>query len=97
MSILSVIGLINRFSFLSDPNLRLEVPSYKFLRGFCSGDTLSRRFSIFSPLGVCCSGLGISRGLINLPVSGGFQGFSSFSFSPIAFIPDVVSGILKVF
>ncbi len=29
-------------------------------------------------------------------VSGGFQGFS-FSFSPIMFIPGVVSGILKVF
>ena len=39
---------------------------------------------------------GVPRGLINLPVSGGFHGFSS-SFSPIAFIPGVVSGILKVF
>jgi len=40
--------------------------------------------------------LGVPGGLINLPVSGGFQGFSS-SFNPIAFIPGVVSGILKVF
>ncbi len=30
-----------------------------------------------------------------MPVSGGFQGFSSFN--PIAFIPGVVSEILKVF
>jgi len=40
--------------------------------------------------------LGVPGRLINLPVSGDFQGFSS-SFSPIAFIPDVFSGILKVF
>src|SRR6266542_243108 len=52
--------------------------------------------SKFSPLGICDSVLGVPGGLINLPVSGGFQGFSS-SFSPIAFIPGVVSGILNVF
>ncbi len=40
--------------------------------------------------------MGVPGGLINFPVSGGFQGFSS-SFSPKAFIPEVVSGILKVF
>ncbi len=39
---------------------------------------------------------GVSGGLINFPVFEGFQGFSS-SFSPIAFISGVVSGILKVF
>ncbi len=39
---------------------------------------------------------GVPGGLINFSVSEGFQGFFS-SFSPIAFIPDVVSGILKVF
>ncbi len=38
----------------------------------------------------------VPKGLINFPVSGGFQGFSS-SFSPIAFISGIVSGILKVF
>jgi len=40
--------------------------------------------------------LGVSEGLINFSVSGGFQGFS-FSFNSIAFIPDMVLGILKVF
>ena len=40
--------------------------------------------------------MGVLGGLINLPVSGGFQGFFS-SFNPIAFIPGVVSGILNVF
>src|SRR6266542_2742449 len=39
--------------------------------------------------------MGVPGGLINFPVSGGFQGFSSFN--PIAFISGVVSGILKVF
>src|SRR6266542_4533112 len=62
-----------------------------FLRG-----TLSSRSSKSSPFGICTSVLGISGGLINFLISGGFQGFSSL-FSPIAFIPDVVSGILKVF
>src|SRR6266542_2240271 len=62
MGILSLSGLLNRFSSLFGQNLRLGVP----------------------------------EGLINLPVSGGFQGFSS-SFNPIAFIPGVVSEILKVF
>src|SRR6266542_42758 len=52
--------------------------------------------SKFSPLGICDSILGVPGGLINLPVFGGFQGFSS-SFSPIAFIPGIVLGILKVF
>ena len=64
--------------------------SYIFL------NSLSRRSSRFSPLGVCDSVLGVPGGLINFPVSGGFQGFS-FLFSLIAFIPDVVLGILKVF
>ncbi len=39
--------------------------------------------------------MGVPERLISLPVSGGFQGFSSFN--PIAFIPEVVSGILNVF
>src|SRR6266498_1505548 len=39
--------------------------------------------------------MGVPGGLINFPMSGGFQGFSSFN--PIAFIPGVVSGILNVF
>ncbi len=39
---------------------------------------------------------GIFEELIKFPVSGGFQEFSS-SFNPIAFIPNVFSGILKVF
>jgi len=47
-------------------------------------------------LGVCDSVLDIPGELINFPISEDFQGFSS-SFSPIAFIPGVVSGILKVF
>ncbi len=81
---------------MSDPNLRVEVPSYNFLKDLSLGGALSRRSSKSSPLGVCDSVLDVPRGLINVPVSEGFQGFSS-SFSPIAFIPDVVSGILKVF
>ncbi len=40
--------------------------------------------------------MGVPGGLINFPVSGSFQGFSS-SFNPKAFIPGVVSEILKVF
>ena len=87
---------MNGLSSLSGPNLRLDVPSYKFLRGLSLEGTLLRRFSKSSPLGVCDSVLGVPGGLINFPVSGGFQGFSS-SFSPIAFISGVVSGILKVF
>ncbi len=51
--------------------------------------------SKFSPLGVYDSVLEVPGGLISLPVFGGFQGFSLFSL--IAFIPDVVSEILKVF
>jgi len=47
-------------------------------------------------LGICSSELGVPDGLINFPVSGDFQGFSS-SFSPIAFISGVISEILKVF
>jgi len=46
-------------------------------------------------LGVYDSVLGVPGELINFPVSGGFQGFF-FSFSPIVFILDVFSGILKI-
>ena len=83
-------------SSLSGPNLRLEVPSNNSDRGFFGGNSFLKRSSISSPLGVWDSVLGVPGGLINFPVSGGFQGFS-FSFNPIAFIPGVVSGILKVF
>ncbi len=93
--IFSLSGLLNKSSSLLGPNLRLEVSLYKFLRGFSGGGFFLKRSSKSSPIGVCDSVLGIPEGLINLPVSGGFQGFS-FSFSPIAFIPGVVSGILKV-
>ena len=55
-----------------------------------------KRSSKSSSLGICDSVLDVPEGLINFPVSEGFQGFSS-SFSPITFIPDVVSGISKVF
>ncbi len=51
---------------------------------------------MFSLLGICNSVLEVPGGLINFSVFEDFQGFS-FSFNPIAFIPDVVSGILKVF
>ncbi len=90
-----VIGL-NWLSLLSDSNLRLEL----LLNGFFSG--LSRNSSKGIPWGVFLMEVvvvpvsRVPRGLINFPVSEGFQGFS-FSFSPIAFIPDIVSGILKVF
>ena len=40
--------------------------------------------------------MGVPGGLINFPVSGSYQGLSS-SFNPKAFIPSVVSGMLKVF
>jgi len=40
---------------------------------------------------------GVFGRLINFPISGGLQGFSSSLFNPITFIPDVVSEILKVF
>ena len=40
---------------------------------------------------------GVSEGLINFLVSGDFQGFSSFSSNPMTFIPNVFSGISKVF
>ncbi len=69
---------------------------YKFLRGLSLGDTFSRRSSKSSLLSVCDSVLGVLGGLISFPIFGGFQGFSSL-FSPIAFIPSVVSRILKVF
>jgi len=69
-----------------------------------SFNSLSRSSSKGTPGGVFFVGVivvnisvsEVSEGLINFPVSGGFQGFSS-SFSPIVFIPGVVSGILKVF
>src|SRR6266542_6679898 len=96
MDIRSLSDFINGLSSLSGPNLRLEIPSYEFFRGFSGEGSSLKRSSKSSPLGVCDSVLGVPEGLINLPVSGGFQGFFS-SFSPIAFIPDVVSGILKVF
>ena len=89
--------MLNGFSSLSNPNLRIEVPSYISLKGFSWGSILSRRSSRFSPLSVCLFELGVPGGLISLSVSGSFQGFSSSSFNPIAFIPGVVSGILKVF
>jgi len=75
---------------------------YKLLRGLSLGGVLSRRSFKSSPLGVLfvkVTVVNISRvpeGLINFLVFGGFQGFS-FSFSPIVFIPDVVSEMLKVF
>ena len=72
IGILLLSGLLNGFSFLSGPNLRLEVPSYKFFRGLSLGGILSRKSSIFSPLGVCDSVLEVPGRLINLPVSGGF-------------------------
>ncbi len=59
-------------------------------------NSLLRRSSKSSPLGICDSVLGVPGGLINFPVSGDFQGFSS-SFNLIVFIPGVISGILKVF
>src|SRR6266498_2281956 len=96
MGILSLSGLLNRFSSLLGPNLKLEVPSNKSCRGFSGGGSFLKRSSKSSPLGVCDSVLGVPEGLINFSVSGGFQGFFS-SFSLIAFIPGVVSGILKVF
>ena len=66
------------------------------LKGFSGRGWLLRRSSRSSPLEVCDSVLGVPVKLINLPVSGSFQGFSS-SFNPKAFIPGVFSGILKVF
>ena len=60
------------------------------------GGSLRKSSSKSSPFRICDSLLGVPRGLINFPVSEGFQGFSS-SFNPIAFIPGVVSEILKVF
>ncbi len=96
MGILSLSDLINGSSSQFGPNLKLDVPEYKSNRGFSGRGRFLSRSSISSPLGVCDSVLGVPGGLINLPVSGGFQGFSS-SFNPIAFIPDVISGILKVF
>ncbi len=96
MGILSLSDLINGSSFLSGPNLRLEVPSNNSDRGFFGGNSFLKRSSISSPLGVWDSVLGVPGGLINLPISGGFQGFFS-SFSPMALISGVVSGILKVF
>ena len=88
MGILSLSG--------SGPNLKLDVPMNGSFSGLSGGGQSLRRSSNSSPLGVCDSVLGVPGGLINLPVSGGFQGFSS-SFSPKAFIPGVVSEILKVF
>src|SRR6266540_7372477 len=91
MGILSLSGLSG-----SGPNLKLDVPMNGSFSGLSGGGQSLRRFSNSSPLGVCDSVLGVLGGLINLPISGGFQGFSS-SFNPITFIPGVVSGILKVF
>ena len=96
MGILSLSGLLSRSSFLLGPNLKLDVPSYISFKGFSGRGWFLKRSSKSSPLGVCDSVLGVPRGLINLLVSGGFQGFSSL-FNPKAFIPSVVSGILKVF
>src|SRR6266540_6331806 len=96
MGILLLSGLINGSSSLLGPKLKLDVPSYRFLNSLSEGSSFIMESSKSSPLGVCCSVLGVPEGLINFPVSGGFQGFSS-SFNPIVFIPGVVSGILKVF
>src|SRR6266540_735508 len=92
MGILSLSGLSG-----SGPNLKLDVPMNGSFSGLSGGGQSLRRSSNSSPLGVCDSVLGVPGGLISLPVSGGFQGFSSSSFNPIAFIPGVISGILKVF
>src|SRR6266540_3236388 len=92
MGILSLSGLSG-----SGPNLKLDVPMNGSFSGLSGGGQSLRRSSNSSPLGVCDSVLGVPGGLINFSVSGGFQGFSSSSFNPIAFIPGVVSGILKVF
>ncbi len=54
---------MNRLFSRSDPNLKLEVPLYRFL------NSLSRRFSIFFPWGVC--ELGVPEGLISLPITRG--------------------------
>src|SRR6266540_854844 len=95
MGILSLSGLIGSSSLLGS-NLKLDVPTNRSFRGLSDRGYSLRRSSNSSSLGVCDSVLGIPGGLINLPVSGGFQRFFS-SFNPKAFISGVVSGILKVF
>ncbi len=68
-------------------NLRVKIPPYRLLSG------LSRRSS---PLDVFNSVLGVSGGLINLPVIGGVHRLF-FSFKDKKFNPGVFSGIPKVF
>ena len=41
--------------------------------------------------------LGVPEGLINLPVCEDFQGLSSFSFTPIKFIPGILSEMPRIF
>ena len=72
-------------------NLRLEVPPYGFL------DDLSSNFSKGILESVCDSVLGVPEGLINLPVTGGVQGFLSSSFNDKKFNSDMFSGIPRVF
>jgi len=57
---------------------------------------LLRGFFISSPLGVFDPVLGISGGLINLPVIGDVHGLLSL-FKDKKFNPEVFSGIPKVF
>jgi len=71
-------------------NLIVEIPPYRLL------NSLSRRSSIFSPLGVFDSVLGVSEGLINLPVIGDVHRFF-FSFKDKKFNLEVFLEIPKVF
>jgi len=81
----------NRLSSISGLNLKLDVPSYKFLRN------LSVLFSNALFLINSISVSGVLRELINLPVTRGVYGLLSSSFKDKKFNPSVFSGILKVF
>jgi len=78
-------------SSISSPNLKLEVPSYRFLRGLF---LLSSK-GIF--LVISDSVLGVSKGLISFPITGGVYRLLSFSFKDKKFNPSVFSGMPKVF
>ncbi len=82
---------LNGLSSILGLNLKLEVPSYRFLRGL----SVFYLGGVFLVVNISVSR--VLRGLINLLVTGSIQGLFSSLFNDKKFNPDIFSEILRVF
>ncbi|SRR6266498_1892887 len=85
------IGYLNGLSLVLGLNLRLEIPSYRFLSSLSVLFFKGVLLVIYNPVS------GVSEGLINFPSSGSVQGLLSSSFNNKKFNSDIFSGIPNVF